>query len=201
MFEAAALLRSQNNHENMARRVCETYGRCHLMLLKAAAQVQKYLSSSKDIFHGSSLLQLSHILNQVGRVPFASLPMQHLINKKIEEINNQYRSILYVDWKDTNVYKDGISNEAVSFWSSVLEYRKLLGNSTYHNLSTYALACLTMPTSNAVVERMFSHITGVKTKSPNKMNSSMLETIVRICTHLYFRGKCLQGLCAKQKNA
>ena len=186
VFEAAALLRSQKNDENTARRVRETYSRCHSMLLEAAAQVQKRLPSSKDIFHGLSLLHPSHILNQVGRVPLASLPMQHLINEKIAEIDNQYRSILSVDWKETNVFKDGIPTEAVSFWSGVLEYQNLLGNSTYHDLATYALACLTTPTSNAVVERMFSYVTGVKTKSRNKLSSSLLEAIVRIRTHLYF---------------
>ena len=190
VFEAAALLRSQNNDENTARRVRETYSRCHSMLLEAAAQVQNRLPASKDIFHGLSLLHPSRILNQVGRVPLASLPMQHLINEKIQEIDNQYRSILYVDWKETNVFKDGIPDDAVSFWSSVLGYQNLLGNSTYHDLATYALACLTTPTSNAVVEIMFSYVTGVKTKSRNKMSSSMLEAIVRIRTHLYFRGKC-----------
>ena len=190
VFEAAALLRSQKNDENTARRVRETYSRCHSMLLEADAQVQKRLPSSKDIFHGLSLLHPSHTLNQFGRVPLASLPLQHLINEKIAEIDNQYRGILYVDWKETNVFKDGIPTEAVSFWSGVLEYQNLLGNSTYHDLATYALACLTTPTSNAVVERMFSCVTGVKTKSRNKMSSSLPEAIVRIRTHLYFRGKC-----------
>ena len=108
VFEAAALLRTSNNDENTARRVREMYNRCHSMLLEAAAQVQKRLPSSKDIFNGLSLLHPSRILNQVGRVPLAGLPMQHLINEKLQEIDSQYRSILYVNWNENGVFKDGI---------------------------------------------------------------------------------------------
>lgn len=188
--EAAALLRRHSNDENTASRIRDVYNRCHSMLLEATAQVQKRLPSSKDIFNELSLLHPSRILNQVGRVPLARLPMQHLINEKIQEIDNQYRSILHVNWNENGVFKDGIPTEAVSFWSGVLEYQNLLGNNTYHDLATYALACLTTPTSNAVVERMFSYVTAIKTKSRNKMSSSMLEAIIRIRTHLYFKDKC-----------
>ena len=38
VFEAAALLRSEKNDENTARRVRETYSRCNSMLLEAAIQ-------------------------------------------------------------------------------------------------------------------------------------------------------------------
>ena len=62
------------------------------------------------------------------------------------------------------------------------------------DLARYALACLTTPTSNAVVERMFSYVTGIKTKSRNKLSSCMLEAIVRIRTNLYFKGICCKDV-------
>ena len=125
--------------------------------------------------------------------------MQHLINEKVQEIDNQYRSILYVDWQESGVFKDGILTDAVSFWSGVLDYRNLVGNSTYGDLAAYALSCLITPTSNAVVERIFSYVTGIKTKSRNKMTSSMLEAIVRIRTHLYFKEKCCKNFVATKR--
>ena len=103
VFEAAALLRNRNNDEHTVKRVREVYNRCHSMLLEAAAQVQQCLPSSKDIFKGLSLLHPSRVLNQVGRAPLASFPMQHLINEKTNEIDNQYRSILYVSWNENGV--------------------------------------------------------------------------------------------------
>ncbi|CAB3986321.1 zinc finger MYM-type 6-like [Paramuricea clavata] len=190
VFEADALIPHQNNDEHTVRKVREVYGRCHTMLLEAAAQVQKRLPSSKDIFQGLSHLHPSKILNQVGRIALAKLPMQHLIHEKIDEIDNQYRSILYVNWQESGTFEDGIPNDTISFLSGVLEYQ----DGQFEDLATFALACLTTPTSNAVVERMFSYVTRIKTKSRNKMSSSMLEAIVRIRTHLYFREMCCKDL-------
>ena len=119
--------------------------------------------------------------------------MQHLINEKTNEIDNQYRSILYVNWNENGVFKDSVPAEAADFWSGVLAYKNLLGNNPYHDLATYALACLPTPTSNAVVERMFSYVTTIKTKSRNKMSSSMLDAIIKIRTHFYFRDKCCKN--------
>ncbi len=141
----------------------------------------------------------SRVLSQVTRVSLNSLPMQHLIREKFEEIDNQYRSIQYVDWQESRVFKDGIPPDAVSFWSGVREYHNLTGSITFGDLATYALACLTTPTSNAVVERVFSYVTGTKTKSRNRMSSPMLEAIVRIRTHMYFHEKCCKDFVATKR--
>ena len=88
------------------------------------------------------------------------------------------------------LHEEGIPSDSVSFWSGVLTYR----NGRFGDLARYALACLTTPTSNAVVERMFSYVTGIKTKSRNKLSSCMLEAIVRIRTNLYFKGICCKDV-------
>ena len=58
------------------------------------------------------------------------------------------------------------------------------------DLVSYALTCLTTPTSNAVVERIFSCITNVKTRQRNRMSRRILEAIFRIRTNLQFGEKC-----------
>lgn len=191
IFEADALTRRHNNDANITKKVHDTFGRCHSMIIEAAEQVSKRIPTSKEIFQSLSCLHPSRVLNQVGRVPLPQLPMQHLIEEKIDEIDYQYRSILHVDWNaETAVFDKGIPTDAVGFWSGVLEYRNLLGNSPFADLATYALVCLTTPISNAVVERIFSYVTAVKTKPRNRMSPCMLQAIVRIRTHLYFQNKC-----------
>ena len=192
VLEADKLIRQNNQgvQEEMKANVREVYNRCYMMLLEAVEQVQKRLPSSKDIFKGLSYLHPIRVLNQVGHVSLTSLPMIHLAEEKIDEIDNQYRSILYVDWQESGIFEEGIPSDSVSFWSGVLTYR----NGGFGDLARYALACLTTPTSNAVVERMFSYVTGIKTKSRNKLSSSMLEAIVRIRTNLYFKGICCKDV-------
>ena len=104
------------------------------------------------------------MLSQIGRVPLAKLPMQYLMVDKLSEIDNQYRNIFLVNWRDEPVFKDGIPQEAVPFWSGVLQYQNSVQEFPFADLAAYALACLTTPTNNAVVERIFSYVTNVKTK-------------------------------------
>ena len=62
---------------------------------------------------------------------------------------------------------DGIPQEAVAFWSGVHQYQNSVQEFPFTDLAAYALTCLTTPTSNAVVERIFSFVTNVKTKNRN----------------------------------
>ena len=161
-----------------------------MMLLEAVEQVQKRPPSPKDIRKSLSYLHPTRVLNQFGRVSLTSLPMIHLAGEKIDEIDNQYRSTLYVNWREGGIFEEGIPSDSVNFWSGVLTYR----NGRFGDLATYALVCLTTPTSNAVVERMFSYVTGIKTKSRNKLSFCRPEAIVRIRTNIYFMGICCKDM-------
>ena len=87
----------------------------------------------------------------------------------------------------------GIPDDPVQFWSLIKIYE--VGNERpFENLATYALHCLTTPVSNAVLERIFSHVTAVKTKVRNRMSLKMLESILRIRTTLIVSGKCCKDL-------
>ena len=47
-----------------------------------------------------------------------------------------------------------------------------------------------MPISNALVERVFSRVTMVKTKFRNRMGLELLTAILRVRTSLQISGKC-----------
>ena len=57
-------------------------------------------------------------------------------------------------------------------------------------LAQYALSCLTTPVSNAIVERMFSHVTKIKNKTRKRLKVDMLDAIIRIKTMLLMDNKC-----------
>jgi hypothetical protein len=67
-----------------------------------------------------------------------------------------------------------------------------LANS-YKELAHYALNCLSLPVSNAVVERIFSHVTKVKTKLQNKISLEMLDSLLQIRTSLVLKNKCCKN--------
>eukprot|EP00795_Rhopilema_esculentum_P002040 gene2040-17605_t len=145
-----------------------------------------------------SYLHPSRVLSQIARVPPAELPMQHLMVDKLSEIDNQYRNIFLVNWREEPVFKDGIPQEAVAFWSGVHQYQNSVQEFPFTDLAAHALACLTTPTSNSIVERIFSYVTNVKTKHRNRMGVTMVEAIVCIRTHLHFGEKCCKDFVPSQ---
>jgi len=52
------------------------------------------------------------------------------------------------------------------------------------------LNALSTPVSNAVVERVFSQVTAIKTKYRNRLSLKMLDAILRIRLNLHLRGTC-----------
>ena len=200
IFERDAMIIHRNNDPTVIQQAKEIDSRCHPMLLEAESQVSKRLPTSENIFLSLSYLHPSRVLSQVDCVSLGKLPMHHLIHgTQMANIDEQYHKIKFVDWKSKAAFNDGISENPVVFWKMVCFYNNIPGETPFNELATYALSCLTTPTSNAVVERLLSYVTAVKTKASNKMSSSMLEAIVRIRTKLHFEGKCCRDFCVTPK--
>ncbi|KAK7079221.1 hypothetical protein SK128_000533 [Halocaridina rubra] len=107
-----------------------------------------------------------------------------------DDIEQQYRKILHLSWVEEPVFNGEIPKDAVSFWSGVLQYKNAAGNRPFEDLGEYAMACLTTSTSSAVVERILSSVTCVKTTLRNWLSSTMLDALTLICVHLQLKGKC-----------
>ena len=94
----------------------------------------------------------------------------HLIENNICIIEDQYRKIIHIDWREEPPFKnEGIPTDSESFWIGLLQHK------SFKDLAKYALNCLVTPTSNAVVERIFSLVSAVKTKARNQMQLKLLD--------------------------
>lgn len=60
----------------------------------------------------------------------------------------------------------------------------------FKELSNFALRVLTLPVSNAVVERVFSVMNTIKTKLRNRMSMDMLVSLIRIKLHCRVKKIC-----------
>lgn len=188
--ELDAFLSSQKYSAEAVRKVNELKERCSNLLLEALTQVEKRLPVAKDIFRELSAFTPKKVLSQVERVSFTNLPLPHLRSCNEDIIEEQYRKILHVAWTEESIFDGEIPLDSVSFWSRVQQYKTSSGKYVFKELSNYVLACLTTPVSNAVVERIFSTVTNVKTKSRNRLHTDMLDSIIRIRSHLQFQNKC-----------
>lgn len=71
----------------------------------------------------------------------------------------------------------------------VYEYKDAAGRRSFEDLGTFALALLSLPLSNADVERVFSQQNIIKTKTRNRLDVSTVESILNVRYGLKLRGE------------
>ncbi|XP_017481508.1 PREDICTED: uncharacterized protein LOC108370644 [Rhagoletis zephyria] len=100
----------------------------------------------------------------------------------IEKIIIQYNRINFVKWNN-------ISN-TMQFWAEVQTYTDAGGNKLFSDLAEFALHLLSLPWSNADVERLFSQLNLVKTKLRNSIHLITINAILSIRYGLKRHNKC-----------
>ena len=155
--ESQEFLRSSHD---AAQSLQNIKGRCLDLLKECISEVEKRLPDQKNVFLSLTSLGPGCVLSQTRRSTFANLPFQHLLRENVNELDEQYRQVIFVDWKD-HFPDSQIPTDSESFWTGVLKYEDAAGNKKFRMLALYALSCLSIPLSNAVVERLFSTVTFV----------------------------------------
>ena len=156
-------------------------------------QLEKRLPPSQKQFNGLSLLNPQKVLSQSGRATFQELPLRHLIDD-MGAVDTQYRKIQLQIWREEAVFNGDLPKESEPFWAKIRKHQLSDGSFPYRELSNYALAALSVPVSNAIVERVFSHVTFVKNKNRSRLNLPMLDSIIRVRLSLRLKGICCTGL-------
>ncbi len=82
--------------------------------------------------------------------------------------------------------------DAVEFWTIVANIRNAIDEHIFTDLASFALRALSLPVSNAVVERIFSILNIVKSKIRNRMKLDMLVAILRIRSYFSVRKLCCE---------
>jgi len=102
-------------------------------------------------------------------------------------LRSQWRSLGCLTLLDICPHPDHNSDlrkiDIVHFWSCVLLVKNMGGIYPYKEIALFALKCLTLPISNAIVERIFSFMAAIKTKQRNKMQLQMLDALLRLRVH------------------
>lgn len=87
--------------------------------------------------------------------------------EEIEKIVCQYNTIHLQRWEN--------QENTVAFWAEVKTFMDSAGNRQFQDLAVFALNLLSLPWSNAEVERVFSQVNLVKTKLRNRLHIDTLN--------------------------
>lgn len=196
MAELNALQKNDGNSENT---LLAAQQRCLEMLMACISQVEMRLPDQRNVFSELVALSPDVVLNQVRGVDFGKLPYQHLMGEDSNKIEEEYRQMIHINWKEE--LPDGvIPTDIESFWLQVRQMRwSDPDDAKFAALANHALSCLSVPSSNATVERLFSTVTFIKNKLCNRMSLKTLDTVTRIRTTLYFQSKCCKDFSVTER--
>ena len=94
-------------------------------------------------------------------------------------VKDQYRNVYLVVWCEEECFSESrITADYLKIWQGIAKHNN------FKDLATYASTCFITPASNAIVERIFSLFTAMKTKPHSKTQIKLLNALVRIRSHL-----------------
>jgi len=103
-------------------------------------------------------------------------------------VETQWDKLSTVTWK--MYLNEKKLQDSHQFWPKIYNYQDAGGNYAFRKLAEFVLKVLSLPSSNAVVERVFSIMNTVKTKARNRINTEMLDGLLRIKCTIISSNKC-----------
>lgn len=123
-----------------------------------ALQYMSVFNVEKTLKHNKSLGETEKIAKLLGYSP-----------TEIDKIVQQWRVIHLSKWDETI--------NTVGFWSEIRKFRDAADINPFQELAMAAVSVLSLPHSNAEVERLFSQMSVVESKLRNRMSLQTLNSI------------------------
>ncbi|XP_036147932.1 uncharacterized protein LOC105830002 isoform X1 [Monomorium pharaonis] len=148
---------------------------------------------------GMQLLNPKICLSNTTRPKFCDLPFIDIfINANdLSTAEVEYNSLINVNWNF--LYGNNIFESSFSFWPIVAQHKNAGNFLAFNTIAQYVLKILTLPMSNAAVERVFSVMNATKDKMRNRMATEMLNALLMIKSHCYANQFCCRNFVCTQQ--
>lgn len=168
---------------NLAQEVTQNLKqRCINFTLKLVTELQSRLPANFAVLRKISMFSVQETL-KVVKPPIVEIAQEFNIDATgIDMLISQWRNIVLIQWQCTS--------STVKFWCEVSDYKDAAENNPFKELAAFATRLLTLPHSNADVERVFSQVNLVKTKLRNSLSISTLNAILYVRFGLKRVNKC-----------
>ena len=112
------------------------------------------------------------------------------------KLDDEWKELQFMDPNDLPTFRDHAGNQhrkdVVTFWGNISRMVDTSQQKRFPVISKLTTSLLALPHSNADVERIFSHVTIIKTKARNSMKTKTLEALILTklslgCTCVTFR--------------
>jgi hypothetical protein len=166
--------------------------KCCAFLLKLMSELMKRIPHNFESIVRVQYFTPKFFLGAAVRINHTCLPWDLIPNGWCQEnIKNQWDQLCLLQIED--IYgskKDLTSLDSVNFWITVGEMKNALNKCMFRELADFAILALSLPISNAAVERIFSLMNCIKTKLRNRMGTLMLNAILHARSFAHVRKFC-----------
>lgn len=146
--------------------------RCISCVVKLCDELRKRLPDNFKILKKMTLFSVEHCLRVVKEPIIDIAELLGYLPEEIDRIDSQWRNLTIVKWQETK------STE--KFWVEVSNYKDAAGVNSFQDICHMALSVLSLPHSNAEVERLFSQINIVKNKLRNRLTSKTVSAVLAV---------------------
>ena len=152
-------------------------------------EISSRLPDNLTFYKKLKFLSPSICLSQTQRPQLEELPFLEIFaSTDLGALETQWNRLLTIDW--ASYFGKDILKNSYTFWPMVYNFKNAGGKSIFQELASYALTLLVLPSSNAVVERVFSIMNVIKNKFRNQMLIKMLDSLLRIRLRFYANYTC-----------
>ncbi|XP_032589126.2 uncharacterized protein LOC116804664 isoform X1 [Drosophila mojavensis] len=153
---------------------------CTNFIIELVKQLKQRLPDNFEILRQTDIFAVENVLK--FKQPHIVAILEFFKISKIADVERQYADVRLCTWQNTE--------NTLAFWLEVLAYRDSAGNQRFYELASVAVQILSLPWSNADVERVFSQVNLVKSKLRNGMNLNTLNSILSVRYGLNRNDKC-----------
>ncbi|KAL4719405.1 hypothetical protein ACJJTC_015099, partial [Scirpophaga incertulas] len=149
--------------------------RCIDFTVKLIRELQSRLPPNIEILTKMNKLSVNEVLrtkNQNDNIIDLAKELGIDDVQTLEKIDLQWNNINFVKWQNIN--------STLEFWAEVNQYKNAAGNKPFQELCDLALTVISLPHSNAEIERIFSAMNMTKSKLRNRMSLKSLNSILMI---------------------
>jgi len=154
---------------------------CFKYLVEWALQVQKRLPDKLIVFKDLDLLSPKNATSQVKPSIISLASKFPTVAADVDSVEREWKLLSTKTWSCTD--------NIIHFWSEISGTKNAGGEKAFGNISKLALALLSLPFSNASVERCFSQMSAVKNNLRNRLLVKTTNSILQVRYGLTWRGE------------
>ena len=152
-----------------------------LFFIEAASQIKKRFPIDDEILKSLAFLNPETInstaTTEVIRV--ASKFPNIITGTELNKLDDEWRELQFMDPSDLPEFSSR-RKDVVTFWGNLGKMTDTSGESRFPTISKLSKSLLSLPHSNADVERIFSQVTLIKTKTRNKLKTETLDALILV---------------------